>query len=140
MNKKRDSLKLGFMTYFITFIVFNLFNSIVFLIKPEFKDWELFSYNLYGSLLFLILGGVLFSLFLIANKYFKIKNKLVVLIIMYCLIEIPVFLMTGTLISKVIVKTILGQGKNYIMIFYPLSLILGYIASNKLIDFTDTSD
>ncbi len=125
MNQK-DIFFLGVRTYSLAIVIFNLFNSIVFLFYPKVKDWELFSYNFYGCLLFFFLSMILFSITSFLSRFLKF-NSLFLLLIMIFLIEISAFIIADTSIAKLILDIVTGKNNNYIMMFYPLSVIISYV-------------
>lgn len=117
--------KIGSLSYLLALVIFNIFNSIIFLVIPEFKDWELFSFNLYASLILYITPSIIFFLLSFLLKPNKL-NKYLVLLILVLFIEIPAFVFIGDSLIKSIVKVITENNENYIMFFYPCSIVIAF--------------
>ncbi|TCI84446.1 hypothetical protein [Tenacibaculum sp. M341] len=131
MNRKKIIL-LGTLTYILGLILFNIFNYTLNIVLPEFKDWELFSFNFYGSLLFYIISMVLYIILFILVKTLKI-NSLILLVILVLLPEIPAIFMAGNSIIISIFTTMV-KDQNYTLLLYPLTIIIAYFLSKKIID------
>jgi hypothetical protein len=127
---QKEINKIGTSTYLLAIVIFNLFNSFIFLYLPEFKDWELFSFNLYGSFVFYFVSLIIL---LIISLLFKKNNlnKFILLFILIVLPEVPAYLLVDEFIIKSIIKTIVEKSENYILLFYPISIIISYFLCVK---------
>lgn len=130
MNLKRI-VKIIIFTYVIGIVIFNVMNYLIFIAFPKVKDWELFSYNFYGSLIFYSISAVLF--YLISwiydiEKLGEIKASIILIV----LLDISSILVAGQSILLTIVTTMISD-RNYILVFYPIIILITYKVSKVII-------
>ncbi|MFT5438089.1 MAG: hypothetical protein ACI840_002750 [Ulvibacter sp.] len=133
MESKKKFINFGILTYVLAFLLFNLWNYINSIIIPQNKDWEIFSYTFFASIM---LYGIALVLFIILSLFIKSKkmNRLLTLILVYVLIEVVAILILKESIIISIFKTIfLENGGNYVSFLFPISLIISYFISYKII-------
>lgn len=129
MNKKKILL-IGIYTYILGLILFNLFNFLFFIFLNEISDWELFSYNFYGSLVYYSGAMVIFSFLPFLFNLNKVSSLLIILLIL--LIEIPCIIVNGESLYITIFTSMISDN-NYILLLYPSALIITYQISKRLV-------
>lgn len=122
MNKQK--IRLSIFIYLISIILFNIINYIYFIIYPRIEDWELFSYNFFGSLIFFISSAILFSIFLLILNNKKL-NEYLISITLIILLEVSSILIASQSILYTIATTMI-EDSNYILIFYPIVILFSY--------------
>ena len=125
-------------SYAITLIIFNFFNYLIFLILNQNKDFELFSFNLFGSFIFYTFS---FCVFYIFSLFLNLRNLNLFskFIFLFILVEFCSLFFAQKSITVSIFTNMINQ-RNYILLFYPLSLIFSLIVVNYLIPLISKSD
>jgi len=121
MKLNKQDIEFSIKWYFTTLIIFNCFSCLIFLVFPENKDWELFSFNFFGSLIIYTLS---FLIFFGLSKFLDFINRgsfsrLITLLILMDLISI--FIANKSIVFSIFTSMI--ETENYILLFYPLSPI-----------------
>ena len=104
---------------------------LVLVFLPEIEDWELFGFNFYSVLLFYGVAILPYLLFASLIKLDKVKTYLV-LGVMFLSVELISFLMSGQSIIISIFTDMLDN-ENYILIAYPLTLLISYFISKRIL-------
>lgn len=131
MESRKKLFKLGILTYVLGILLFLIVCYVMFILLPKIKDWELFSFNFYGSLLFYSVAILPYFLFTSLIKLDKVKSYMVIAVILLS-VELISFIISG----QSIMATILTSWKsreNYILIAYPLVLLISYFISKRLL-------
>ncbi|NMH28498.1 hypothetical protein [Flavobacterium silvaticum] len=117
--KKSQIIRRSALEFCVVLLVFNLINFTLFIIFQSVNDWELFSYNLFGSILvyfIFFLTSVLRSLiFSTTNFLLKIIGDLLFLELSFMIAA------GGSLLYHILFYAI--SDENYILFFYPICLI-----------------
>jgi hypothetical protein len=133
MTSKKKLITLGALTYLLSIALFQIVNYISFIIIPKHKDWELFSFNFYGSILFFGLAMIPYALLILLINKKRIKYSIIVLIMLVSM-EIVSLLIAGESIMISIFTTMI-KDKNYILLAYPSLLVICYYISKKILKF-----
>jgi hypothetical protein len=113
--------------WFWSFALFNVVNIIINIFFVKFPNWELFSYHLYGSFIsYLICFSLLFGIY----KMFPsiVKHRFLSVLILLFSLEASFFIISGVSLSYTIFA-FAWSDKNYMMFFYPFSLIATRVIS-----------
>jgi hypothetical protein len=116
--KKRSIKETIIGTYILAEVLLLLSFGSYFLLFTKTQDWEMFSYNFYGSFM---LFSISCLIALLLKLLFKI-NKLAVIGVMLFIIPDLVSRIVGSSIYMTILKN------NFVNIIYPLSVIIAFLA------------
>ena len=109
-------------SYLFLILIFTVINFLIHIVSNKIANWEFFSYNFFGSIIVYLLVSIFcYLLFMIFPKV--IYHPVYGLFFLLIFLELSFFLISGTSLSYVILKYMVPE-KNYIMLFYPLCLIL----------------
>ncbi len=131
MKSRKKLVGLGILTYVLGIVIFLVISYLVLVFLPEIEDWELFGFNFYGVLLFYGVAILPYLLFASLIKLDKVKTYLV-LGVMFLSVELISFLMSGQSIIISIFTDMLDN-ENYILIAYPLTLLISYFISKRIL-------
>jgi len=131
MNQKKI-IGLGFISYAIATIIVLISSYVLHVLMPEHEDWELFSFNLFGSITLFAASIVLLAISSFILKNIKL-SKVLFLIILIVLLEISSIAIAGNSIILTIFTT-MAKDNNWIMIAYPIAVVLGYLISMRIIN------
>ena len=127
--KYKENIIFSIKWFFRTLFLFNFFNCLMFLVFTKINDWELFSYNFFGSFIIYSLSFLIYFIlslflnFIISNFVFKLLTLLLLVDFVSLLIAEKSMILT--------IFTNMIKDKNYILIFYPLSIFISLITFNK---------
>lgn len=116
--------------YLTTLFIFNSFNFLLFLVIESNKEWELFSFNFFGSVAIYTLSFLLYKALTLLFD-FVTKNFVYQFITLCVLIELLSLFFNESIIVS-IVSDMTSNG-NYILLFYPISLFVSLIIVNLAI-------
>jgi len=131
MESRKKLFSLGILTYLLGILLFLIVSYIMFILLPKIKDWELFSFNFYGSLLFYGVATLPYLLFASLIKLDKVKSYMVIAVILLS-VELISFIISGQSII-VTILTSMKSSENYILIAYPLVLLISYFISKRIL-------
>ncbi|MCC4230056.1 hypothetical protein [Zunongwangia profunda] len=131
MKSRKKLVGLGILTYVLGIVIFLVISYLVLVFLPEIEDWELFGFNFYSVLLFYGVAILPYLLFASLIKLDKVKTYLV-LGVMFLSVELISFLMSGQSIIISIFTDMLDN-ENYILIAYPLTLLISYFISKRIL-------
>lgn len=129
MKSRKKLFGLGVLTYVLAIILFLIISYTTFVILPEIEDWELFSFNFYAVLLFYGIAILPYLLFASLIKLGILKNYLVLGVIILS-VELISLVISGQSIMASIFTDML-ENKNYILIAYPLTILISYFISKR---------
>lgn len=133
MITRKKIITLGISTYSLSVLLLILYNYSIYIIIPEIKNWEAFSYSFYGGFIFYGFGMILYAILMLIIDYKKMKN-LSTLILMLLLLEISVLLFLKESITITIVKSFLKENDNeYQFIIFPIVIIVSYFIFKKVL-------
>lgn len=118
-----DKQNIGFSVrwYFITLIIFNCFSCLIFLVFTKNNDWELFSFNFFGSFIIYTLSFLVYFILSLFLNFIN-SNSLFRLITLLVLIDlVSLFIAEKSIALSIFTNMV--KDENYILLFYPLSLI-----------------
>lgn len=131
MLTRNKLLGLGVLTYLLGMLIFLIVNCLRFLILPKIQDWQLFSFNFFGNLMFY---GIAILLYLFAASIValnKIKSYMVIVFILLSF-DIISILISGQSIWISIFAN-MKSDENYILLAYPLVLVVSYFLSKRIL-------
>jgi hypothetical protein len=131
MKNTNKNIKLVIMTYLLGILMFNILSYLINIIIPNNADWEIFSFNLFGSLSFYGIALIIFIGLSFIISFDKIK-KIILLLFLIFLVEISCLLITSESITFELLKIIsLEKNKsyNYTLLLYPTTLLTTFIIS-----------
>lgn len=117
--------------FITTVVILLIISSLVYLVKPEYPDYEFFSYSFFGGLLVYFIFYIIISLSRIILK--KTLNTMLSLIISFVILESLLFLIT----ESNLVNSIIQQQKGEVIFIYflynliPLISFVSYAFFNK---------
>ena len=132
MNNRKKIIGLGFLTYLLGIIIFLLANYLMFIVIPKYKDWELFSFNLFGCLILYGSAIIPYLMFFLLINLKKIKNYLVIIVLLLSIELMSLVITKESIIISILTTMVVN--KNYILIVYPLAIVLSYIVSKKFLN------
>ena len=132
MITKKKLAGLGFATYGLATALIISISFFVFILYPRIEDWELFSYNFYGAVL--IYGGSVIP-FLVFTYLVKLEklNSLLIIAVLIASAELVSLIISGGELVLLSIFTTMFKDENYILLAYPLSLVLSYFIMSKLL-------
>ncbi len=131
MENRKKLFGLGILTYALGVVLFLIVNYLVFIVLPKIEDWELFSFNFYGSLLLYGLAIIPYILFALLIKLNIVKSYIIIVVLILS-VELISFLVAGQSIIVTILTSMKSNG-NYILIAYPLILLISYFVSKRIL-------
>jgi hypothetical protein len=131
MESRKKLFSLGILTYTLGILLFTIVSYAMFILLPKIKDWELFSFNFYGCLLFYGVAILPYLLFASLIKLDNIKPYMLIAVILLN-VELISFLISGQSIIATIL-TSMKSSENYILIAYPLVLLMSYFISKRIL-------
>ena len=122
---------LGFGTYGLATALVISVSYLVLIFFPRIEDWELFSYNFYGSIFIYGLALFFYLIFLSLIKPDRIKWYSIFLVL-FIGMEVSALVQAGASITFSIFTTMV-MDENYILLAYPIFLILSFVIFLKLL-------
>jgi|GEM_PF-4332960 len=111
-------------TYLIAIPIFLILNFLKFIVIPKIADWELFSFNLYTCLILFIISSLIFFLLGLIIK--RRINIYIIFALTMILPDIISLTLSGESIY-INIFTSMVRNDNYILIAYPVSLIISFL-------------
>ena len=102
-------------------VIFNLINFVIHIVLNKVADWELFSYNFFGSIIVYLLVSILCYLFWRVFPKAIFHPLFGVLLLVF--LEFSFLTISGTSLTYAILNHMLAE-QNYILLLYPFCLIL----------------
>ncbi len=134
MISQKKIIGLGFLSYGIASVIVLISSYILLVLLPKHEDWELFSYNLYGSIILFTASIVLLAISSFFMKNIKLNNVLI-LIILIILLEVSSIIIAENSIILTVFTTMAEDG-SWFLIAYPVAIVIGYFISKKALKIT----
>lgn len=131
MENRKKLFSLGVLTYILSILLFLTISFVIFILLPKISDWELFSFNLYGGLLFYGLAILPYSLFASFVKLDKVKSYIIIVVLLFST-ELVALVISGKSILLAIITSMV-KDENYILLAYPLVLIMSYFIIKRIL-------